>query len=325
MDLVIGATGHSGNALVRQLLNRGQKVRVLLRKSSDNSCLDSLPLEKSYGDILNLNSLITAAKNIEHVYHMAAEISIMPGDEKRLEQVNLEGTRNVVKACKINDVRRLIFTSSIHALRDTPIGTLIDEKIDFDPCNPRGAYDRTKAKASLEIKKAAEDSLDAIILCPTAFIGPYDYKVSLLGQFFIDYLKGNLKFIIDGAYDYIDVRDVAAAHILAAEKARKGTTYILSSNRVDMDSLLKMLNEITGIPEPRYKLPNSLASIASHFTTLYYYLSRAKPQFTRYSLATIRSNSYICCERAQKELGFKARPFKESLRDTLQWYKKFIG
>ncbi len=324
MDLVIGATGHSGNALVRELLRKKNKVRVILRRSSNNSCMDGLPVEKFYGDILDLNTIIRATKNIDYVYHMAAAISIMPGNEKRLEKVNIIGTRNVIKACKINSIKKLIFTSSIHSLKDTPEGTLINEKISYDPYNPRGAYDRTKAKASIEIEKAVNEGLYAVTLCPTAFIGPYDYKISLLGQFFIDYLKKNLNFIINGAYDYIDVRDVAKGHILAAKKAKKGAKYILSGKRLTMDEILKILNEITGIGLPRYKLPNYLADIAVYFTMPYYWLSRSRPQFTKYSLATVRSNSNICCSKAKEELGFSTRPVKESLADTLEWYKRFI-
>ncbi|MGM0365920.1 MAG: SDR family oxidoreductase [Actinomycetota bacterium] len=325
MDLVTGATGHLGNTLVRKLAESGRQVRVFLRKTSDTSCLDGYNLQKSYGDIQDPGSVMEACKGIDTVYHTAAEISIMPFCGDLLNRVNCRGTDNVISACFKHKVKKLIFTSSIHALADTPPGITIDEKISFDPRNPRGAYDRTKAYASLQVLKAAEKGLDAVVLCPTAFIGPYDFKVSLLGQFLIDYMNGNLKFIIDGAYDYVDVRDVAAAHITASQKAEPGQTYILSGEQVDMRKMVKTLSRITGKKQPRYWLSSPLASLGSYFTTFYYWLSGAKPQFTCYSLATIKSNSLISHHKANRDLGYKPRPFEQSLNDTLKWYRELTN
>ena len=125
--------------------------------------------------------------------------------------------------------------------KESPEGTFIDESMIFDPENPRGEYDRTKARASLAVLDAARDGLDALILCPTGIIGPFDFRVSNLGSLFLNYSKNKQKLIINGAYDFVDVRDVAIGHILAAESGLKGESYILSGERITIDDLMKLL------------------------------------------------------------------------------------
>jgi len=228
MDIVTGATGYIGNVLVRQLLNKGRAVRTLVRPTSDLTSLKGLKIEKAIGNILDIDSLINAFREADTVYHLAANISIMPGNAKLIRKINIEGTINVIKACIKCGVRRLIYTSSIHALEEPSNGTIIDEDMPFDPYSIRGEYDRSKAQASLEVLKATRRGLDAVIVCPTGITGPYDFKVSAISQTFINFASHRLKFIVDGAFDFVDVRDVAAGHILAANKGKTGESYILS-------------------------------------------------------------------------------------------------
>jgi len=232
MIVVTGATGHIGNVLVRELLSRGENVRVVIPPFEDTTPLDGLKVEMVEGDVRQVDSLIQAFKEGDVVYHLAGIISILPGKSKLLYQVNVMGTRNVVGACLKTDVRRLVYTSSIHAIAEPPHGTAIDETLPFDPDRAIGEYDRSKAQATLEVLKAVQQGLDAIIVCPTGVVGPYDFKLSEMGQLFIDFAKKKLKAYIDGAYDFVDVRDVAIGHILACEKGHTGESYILSGERV---------------------------------------------------------------------------------------------
>ncbi len=161
MILVTGATGHIGNVLVRKLLEQGKKVRALIWRGEDTSPLRGLDVESVEGDVLDPESLKAAFRGVDEVYHLAGIISIMPGQNPFVWRVNVEGTRNVLEAARRNNIRRLIYTSSIHALRRAPHGKLIDESLSFDPNNPYGAYDRSKAEASLEVQKAAREGLEA--------------------------------------------------------------------------------------------------------------------------------------------------------------------
>jgi dihydroflavonol-4-reductase len=323
MDIITGSTGLLGNALIRELIKSGRNVKALVRKSSDTACFDDCEVEKVYGDVLDFESLRKAFQSAEHVYHLASEISIMPGLHKRLREINIAGTDNVIKACLECKVKRLIYTSSIHAYKDSKNGTIIDETLPFDPYNRMGEYSRTKAHASLAVLEAVRQrGLDAVIVCPTGIMGPYDFKVSNMGSMFIDYCSGKQKIIIDGAFDFVDARDAAIGHILAAQKGVKGQSYILSGHRVIMGELMLMLKDLTGIPVPRYKLPVWAAYPVAMLTPIYYRITGHKPVFTIYSLRTLRSNSFISHKKATDNLGYNPRPVRQTIRESIDWLKK---
>jgi dihydroflavonol-4-reductase len=322
MEVVTGATGCIGNVLTRELLKKGRKVRVLVRSTSSISSLKGLEVEKVTGDVLDKNSLTEAFRGAETVYHLAGIITIMPGDKELIRKNILEGTRNVIKTCLECGVRRLVYASSIHALKEPPGGTMIDESMPFDLNSRRGEYDRSKARASLEVIKAAGNGLDTTVVCPTGVMGPYDFRGSLITRTFIDFTRNKMKMTINGAYDFVDVRDVAEGIILAAEKGRSGQYYILSGERITLDEILETLSEICGAKVPGYRVPIWLVKIAGAVAPLYYKLANRTPRFTIYSINTLQSNSYISHEKASRELGYNPRPVKESISDAYKWLKE---
>jgi dihydroflavonol-4-reductase len=322
VDMITGAAGFIGNVLARELLARNRRVRTLVRPASDNSSLDGLRVDRVAGDIEDEDSLIRAFKGVDTVYHLAGKISIMPGDWALIRRINFGGTRNVINACLKCGVSRLVYTSTIHALKEPPPGTVIDENMPFDPRTRRGEYDRSKALASLEVAKAAASGLDSVIVCPTGVLGPYNFRVSEIVQTFIDFACGRMGITTGGAYDFVDVRDVAAGHILAAEKGKTGESYILSGQRITMDEMMEILHEISGIQPPKYKVPALLVKIAGLFTPIYYKLANKTPRFTYYSIDTLQSNSFISHRKAAVELGYRPRSVKESVKDTFRWLKE---
>ncbi len=321
MDLVTGSTGFIGNVLVRKLLERGQKVRAFLRTTSDITVLEGLPIERITGNILDPHSLAEAFRGVDTVYHMAAKITIMPWEDRLIRNINLEGTRNILKACLDARVKKLIYTSTIHALQEPTIGTTIDENMPYDPENERGEYDRSKAQASLEVMEAAGKGLHTVVLCPTGVLGPYDWRLSPITQTFLDYYNGKMKMTLCGAYDFVDVRDVAEGHILASQKAKPGSNYILSGQRITMQEMLGMLEEITGTRAPWLSIPTWLVRAYSTFMPAYYRLTGKTPRFTNYSIKTLNSNSWISHIKATEELGYDPRPIKKSIEDTIKWFK----
>jgi dihydroflavonol-4-reductase len=268
---------------------------------------------------LDFQSLLCAFANVDVVYHLAGIISILPGRDSMVQVVNVLGTRNVIQAAISMGVRRLVYTSSIHALRRVPHGILIDETVPFDPEHAISSYDSSKASASLEVLTAVQNGLDAVIVCPTGVIGPYDYRGSEMGQLILDCVEQKPMLYVDGAYDFVDVRDVAQGLILAGEKGRCGESYILSGERIEVMDIIRIVQEILGKRLFRLKIPMSLAQLAAGITPLYYRLSHVRQRFTPYSLATIVSNSVISHAKACQELGYQPRPLRESLRDTVKW------
>lgn len=327
MILVTGSTGHIGNVVIRELLMRGKRVRAFVLRGEDLTPLKDLDVEIYEGDVLEPASLEKAMKGVGMVFHLAGMISILPGQFETMRRINVEGTRNVVEAAKKMRVKRLIYTSSIHALRRIPEGTVVNEEIDFDPENCMGDYDRTKAQASLIVLEAAHQGLDAVIVCPTGVIGPYDYKKSEMGALLLEWTKRKPSIIIDGSYDFVDVRDVARGHVLASERGKRGEVYILSGERIHLTQLMKMVFESTDRPNLSYNLPLKVAKFFTIFTPLYYRLTHSKARLTKYSIETVVSNSLISNDKARTELGYKPRSISVTISDTVRWLmenKKYL-
>jgi dihydroflavonol-4-reductase len=320
LNLVTGATGHIGNVLVRKLVESGEKVRALVWRGEDTTALRGLSIEQVEGDVLDPASLDAAMKGVENIYHLAGIISIMPGKSPLVWKVNVEGTRNVLEAARRNHVRRLVYTSSIHALKRAPHGKVMDEELGYDPDNPYGEYDRSKAAASLEVQNAAQSSLDAVIVCPTGVIGPYDFRGSEMGEVLRGAAEAHPMFYVEGAYDFVDVRDVAEGLMLAAKKGRCGESYLLSGHKITVRDMIEAVRTVTGKAFASIKIPFSLAELAAKVTPLYYRITKSKPRFTPYSLEVLQSNSDISHAKATKELGYKPRPVRETIADTVRWF-----
>jgi len=320
MRLITGASGHLGNVLVRELLAQGEPVRALVLPGEVCTALDNLDVEKIEGDILDEKSLQIAFDGVDTVYHMAALVSIMPVQEAILRQVNVRGTENIIRMAQKMKIRRLIYTSSIHALARPPEGVPIDESLPFDVHNPAGSYDRTKAEASLLVQQAAREGLDVVIVCPTGVIGPHDYRRSEMGETILEWMSRKISFLIDGFFDFVDVRDVARGHIQAGEKGKTGETYILGGERIKLERMRQIVKELVGNNAPMIRIPFSLAMFATHFTQLYYQVMKKRPRFTSYSLETVVSNSFIRSQKAVAELSFRPRSMYETLSDTVAWW-----
>ena len=320
MNLVSGGAGHLGNVLVRELLKRGEQVRVLILTGEDTESLEGLDVELVEGNVLDPDSLTRAMQNVDIVFHLASLVAITEDKSHMLEAVNVQGTRNVIEAAKKAQVRKLVYTSSIHALERPPKGVSITENLHFDPENPAGSYDRTKAKASLLIQEASYEGLNTCIVCPTGVIGPYDYRRSEMGELILSWMQKRLHVIVEGAFDFVDVRDVAQGHILARDKGKPGETYILGGERIELRRLHDFVKNVTGKAASLISFPVPIAMIIAPLAEFYYKITKTKPRITRYSIETVFSNSEISSEKARKELGYHPRPLVKSVADTVRWW-----
>ncbi len=302
----------------------GQAVRALVLPAENLAPLEGCDVEIVQGDVLQPESLSKAFLGVDTVYHLAGLISIQPGKNRQVQRVNIEGTRNVIRACQRAGIKRLVYTSSIHALGRPPHGVQIDEATPFDPVHAISAYDYSKASASLEVLAAINHGLDAVLACPTGVIGPWDFRLSEVGAIIRGAVLGYNQWYIDGAYDFVDVRDVARGLELIQEKGPTGHTYILSGERISVQNLIHTLWELTGRRFKSFRVPLPVARFASLFTPIYYHLAKARPRFTPYSLATLASNCNISHAKASRELGYAPRPLIETLSDTVAWFTHHI-
>jgi dihydroflavonol-4-reductase len=318
--VVTGAGGHVGANLVRALVAQKRPTRCLVHVH--NQGLTGLGVELVEGDVRDPDSLLRAFAGAEVVYHLAACISLAMGDWPQLEAVNVTGTRNVVEACRRAGVRRLVHFSSIHALEQEPLTTPVDESRPLVKSRRCPPYDRSKAAGEKEVRLAIENGLDAVIIYPTAIIGPNDYQLSFFGEALLLMARHRLPTLVTSGFDWVDVRDVVAGAMLAEKNAPAGTRYLLSGHWVSMCDIAAIMAEITGVPAPRLVCPLWLARLGVPFVGIASRLNGQRPLYTGASLRALRSNRHISHDRATRELGYQPRLFRETLVDTLRWYEE---
>jgi dihydroflavonol-4-reductase len=315
---ITGASGHIGTNLCRALLEQGHDLRVLVNRYTDS--LEGLNLEYIKGNVMKTGSLNALSDGADFLIHLAASISI--NGNRRILDTNVEGTRNVIKAAEKNGVRRLVHFSSIHALVHDPLEEPLDESRSLALNDPI-IYNRSKALAEQAVFEAVAGGLDAVVINPTSVMGPNDFKPSLVGQAIIQLYNDKLPALIPGGYDWVDVRDVVSGTIAALEKGRTGQSYLLSGHFVSLADLYKKLRELKGSGKNLTLLPFWLAELGVPFLKAWARLTGNKPLYTRESVKILKSaHPSISSDKAARELGYKARPFEETLKDTITWFRE---
>ena len=317
---VTGASGHLGGNLVRALLDEGRTVRVLAR--TDRRSFDGLGVQVIEGDISDPAALRALTDGAETMFHLAGRISIVGSEGGLVEKTNVVGVRNVLHACRETGVRRLVHCSSIHAFDTNPREQVIDEtrKLALDPGH--AAYDRSKASGQQAVLDAAGEGLDAVIINPGAIVGPFDFKPSRMGAVFLDISHRRLPMLIDGGYNWVDVRDVCQGALAAEKKGRRGEAYLLTGHWVHICDVSRTISRLTGRKTPQVAAPIWLAAAAAWFSLGWGLLRGTTPKFTPAAIEAISSHRHISHEKATRELGYTARPFEETVRDTLEWFRQ---
>ncbi len=317
---VTGANGHIGCNLCRQLIERGHQVRALIHKNDRG--IKGLPMDFVSGDLMDPVSLSPLVEDAEVVFHLAAVISIEAKNKSEIYEQNVGGTENIIEASQKARVRRFIHFSSIHALVSEPLDCTMDERRPL-ATQDKIIYSRTKALAEEIVLESVKAGLDAVILSPTAVIGPHDYAPSLLGRALIQMYLGKLPALVDGGYDWVDVRDVVKAALIAIEKGTTGERYILSGHWQNMKGLSRLVSASSHRKPQRVSVPIWLAQIALPFLKISCRLIGTEPLYTRDSLTILRiGHRNISHEKASREFGFSPRPLEQTLKDTLVWFKE---
>ncbi len=318
--LVTGGAGHLGSAVVRKLLEEGKSVRTLVLPDEKNPPAGVDVYRANVCDKEGLRTFfINTYGNDLIVIHCAGIVSIASGYSKKVFDVNVTGTKNVVDLCLENKVKKLVYVSSVHAIPEKPKGEVITEISVFDPDEVVGCYAKTKSEATAYVLRAAKDGLNVSIVHPSGICGPYDGGRSHMTTLVTDYYKGRLTAGIIGGYDFVDVRDVAEGIVLCCERGRAGECYILSNRYFTVKELLDMLHEITGKRKIKTYLPHWFIKNAAPLAELYYKILRQPPLFTNYSIYTLNSNAMFSHEKATRELGYSTRDMRQTLEDTVNW------
>jgi dihydroflavonol-4-reductase len=316
---ITGASGHIGNCLVNELKLRGAEIKVLVHNFKSN--LDLLNVELVEGSLLDQGSLIRLCDGVDVVFHLAAQIAIENSSAEQVYEINVTGTKNILKAAKDCMVGKFIHFSSIHAFRVTSKSQLLEEtapRVESD----KTIYEFTKAEGEREVMRAVEGGLNAVILNPTAVIGPFDYRNSLLGKALRKIYQNKLPFLISGGYNWVDVRDVVAASINAVESGRKGENYLLSGQYCSLKELSVMISRLSHCRIPVI-VPVSLARLACPFFKAYSMFTGTQPLYTYQSLdILVNSPVNVSNVKARKDLGYAPRSLERSLIDTFEWYKE---
>jgi dihydroflavonol-4-reductase len=317
---VTGATGHVGANLVRTLVDKGHRVRALVHGGNRRG-LEDVGCELVDGDLLDRESLTRAFAGCERVFHLAARISIVPGDEELVRAVNVDGTKNVVDACLAAGVKRLVHFSSIHALSPEPHDVAIDETRALTSSPRMPPYDRSKAAGERHVQDGIARGLDAVIVNPTAILGPHDYGPSAMGRVLLDLYHRRLPALVDGGFDWVDVRDVVAGALAAADRAPTGARYLLSGERRTVRDLANIVRDVTGVRPPRLVSPMWLARVGAPFATAAARIVGRQPLYTRHSLHALRNHQLVSHAKATRELGYEPRPLVDTITAAYDWFR----
>lgn len=322
---VTGATGHIGNVLVKKLLERGDNVTVMCLPHEDIEPIKDLKLNIVWGNIMDREFLFDNIKKGQIVFHLAAAIAIDDDNKEsyhKLSKINVDGTKNIVDACIRNNAKKLIYTSSVHIIEPKK-NVLLKEPDVFDENKVFGSYAKTKVVATKYIlDKAKEGLIDAVVVYPSGVIGPFDYRISEIGQVVLDHINAKLLGYVKGGYNFADVRDVASGIINAAEYGKSGEGYILSGKICSIKEMIQILNSILG----RKRLPSKFSlvflKIFAKLSNAYYKIRGKKPVFSKFSLSTLNTNANFDNTKAVQELKFKSRSLFQSFKDSIDWFIK---
>lgn len=322
--LVTGVAGNLGSSVAAHLLKEGKSIRGLVLKGDPAAARVPDEVELCIGDVTDTDSLERFFKAEDGtelvVIHCAALVTVNPEYNQKVFDVNITGTKNILKACVTHNIKKLVYVSSISAIPELRHGTAIAEIDHFDPDDVVGFYGKTKAMASQAVMDAVRDwDLDASIVFPTGICGPDDYAYGPVASFIIDYCAGKMPGGVEGSFNAVDARDLADAIVTCCEKGRKGEGYILGNECVTMQQMFQLLSALTGTKEVKMILPAGTAKLLGKLNDLGAKITGKPGRMTSFAVYNLVRNNVFDCSKAQRELGYHTRPFADSIADTIEW------
>jgi dihydroflavonol-4-reductase len=319
--LVTGAAGFLGSHVARQLVARGEDIRVLVRASSSNRAIADLSLEYVTGDLRDQSSLSRAMTGVHRVFHVAADYRLWSKNPQDIYDSNVGGTKNLLAAARQAGVQKLIYTSTVATIAvDRP--ALPNEFTDAKLDEMIGHYKRSKWMAEQEVFQAAKGGLPVVVAMPTTPVGPWDWKPTPTGKVIVDFLNGKMPGYVETGLNFVGVEDCAAGHLLIAEKGKIGERYLLGAENLTLQQVLNSLAQLTGLPAPKFKIPHGLALGVAYAETAFSRLIGREPQIPVEGVKIAQHMMFVDCTRAQRELGFRAEPVSAAFERAVRWYEK---
>lgn len=326
MILVTGARGHIGNNLVYELSRIFGKsnIRIFVRSKKGIEYVTDYASEVFEGDIADASDVDNAVKGCEYVFHIAAIITLSKKLTDKVIASNVLGTRNIVEACLRNGIKRLIYTSSVEALKDMPKGSKISERLTDIDQTIYGAYAKSKIMANAEITKGIINGLDAVTVYPSAVIGPRDYKGSYAQKIIKLYSsKFFIKVYFKGAYNFVDVRDVVGAMIKAMTgETSCGGDYILAGECREIKDIARIIGDAMGRKNVYIRLPLFLVNFFAGISFIFSKIFNKESAFNPYSVSILKRNCDFLMDNAKRDLDFEPRDISTTFIDTVNWLKE---
>jgi dihydroflavonol-4-reductase len=322
--LVTGSTGFLGSHVARLLIERGERVRALVRAESDTRLLDVLPLgavDRATGDLRDPASLARAVEGVDVVYHVAADYRLWARNRREILESNVTGTRNLLDAAARAGVARFVYTSTVATFAVPRHGALPDESTVSSLQEMIGTYKRSKWLAEQEALSAARNGLPVVIVNPTTPVGPGDVKPTPTGRVIVDFLNGGMPAYVETGLNFVPVEAAAAGHLLAAERGRVGERYILGGENLTLRQMFAFLSEASGVPAPRVRLPHAVALAAGYADAAISGLLGREPRIPLDGVRMARHSMFVGTEKARRELGFAPGSLAQAFARAVRWFQ----
>jgi dihydroflavonol-4-reductase len=318
--LVTGASGFVGSAVARLLCARGFDVRVLVRSASPRANLEGFASTLAEGDMREPADMRAALRGARYLFHVAADYRLWAKDPEEIVRNNLNGTRTVMEAARDAGIERIVYTSSVATLRPGTAAVPSDETARLTAHEAIGAYKRSKVVAERLVEQMVADGLPAIIVNPSTPIGPRDIKPTPTGRIIVEAASGRMPAFVDTGLNLVHVDDVAEGHLLAFEKGKIGSSYILGGENVSFKEMLRVIAGLAGRKPPRVQLPQAPLYPLAHMAEAIARWTGKEPFLTVDALKMSTHHMFFSSAKAHAELGYRARPYGEGLADALDWF-----
>jgi len=322
LTLVTGTTGFVGSAVARKLVAEGFRVRALVRTGSPRFHLDRLDLEFVGGDMRDAESVRQAMAGVRYVFHVAADYRLWARKRAEIVANNVEGTRIVMQEAKRAGVERVVYTSSVATLGLRADGTPADETVPLSIEQGIGAYKRSKIAAERLVERMiADDALPVVIVNPSTPIGPRDVKPTPTGRIIVEAARGRMPGFVDTGLNLVHVDDVAEGHLAALRRGVIGERYILGGADVQLAHMLADIASLVDRRAPRLRIPRAAVVPVAYAAEATAWLTGREPFATLDGLRMAKHHMFFTAAKAERDLGFRARPYRHALADAIDWFR----